>query len=102
MVASDILPPNTHLVGLWLQLLCGGRSCPLSPSSLPFFVRGYVCILTPPNWPQLGAYFAYLPQCVFVLRPKVRNGLSIWLPIACAVMFLIVTAVRPSVHTSYR
>ncbi|KAI0794179.1 hypothetical protein C8Q74DRAFT_561719 [Fomes fomentarius] len=62
MVASDILPPNTHLIGLWLQLLFG------------------------------GVYIAYLPQCVSVLRPKVRNGLSIWLPIACAVMYLIVTA----------
>ncbi|KAI0760050.1 hypothetical protein C8Q74DRAFT_1220819 [Fomes fomentarius] len=56
----DIVPANAHLVGLWLQLFAG------------------------------GAYFLYLPQCFAILRKKVRDGLSIWLPIVCVLMFLIV------------
>ncbi|KAI0760067.1 hypothetical protein C8Q74DRAFT_1208800 [Fomes fomentarius] len=57
---DDILNPNAHLVGLWLQI---------------FFT---------------GAYFVYLPQCLLILRRKMRDGLSLWMPITCFVMFIIV------------
>ncbi|KAI0676597.1 hypothetical protein C8Q78DRAFT_34271 [Trametes maxima] len=57
-MAAGILVPNAHLVGLWLQMLA------------------------------TGAYFVYLPQCVSFLRKKLRQGLSLWLPAACALMFV--------------
>ncbi|KAI0657019.1 hypothetical protein C8Q70DRAFT_920445 [Cubamyces menziesii] len=54
----DISEPNAHLIGLWIQL----------------FVT--------------GAYFLYLPHCTAILARKVRNGLSLWLPIACLLIFV--------------
>ncbi|KAI0760049.1 hypothetical protein C8Q74DRAFT_1208601 [Fomes fomentarius] len=57
---ADVLVSNSHLVGLWLQLFAS------------------------------GAYFVYLPQCFLILRKKVRDGMSIWLPAVCLLMFLIV------------
>ncbi|KAI0642526.1 hypothetical protein C8Q79DRAFT_917316 [Trametes meyenii] len=57
-MAPGILVPNAHLVGLWLQMLA------------------------------TGAYFVYLPQCITFFRKKLRQGLSIWLPAACALMFV--------------
>ncbi|KAI0332878.1 hypothetical protein GY45DRAFT_1368869 [Cubamyces sp. BRFM 1775] len=55
---ANILVANAHLVGLWLQMLA------------------------------TGAYFVILPQCIVILRRKLRQGLSIWLPAAAAVMFV--------------
>ncbi|TFK91221.1 hypothetical protein K466DRAFT_483239 [Polyporus arcularius HHB13444] len=55
----DILPANAHLVGLWLQI---------------FFS---------------GAYFVYFPKCVVILRRKVQDGLSIWLPLVCGLFFAL-------------
>ncbi|RDX42193.1 hypothetical protein OH76DRAFT_1363262 [Lentinus brumalis] len=59
-MSTDILVPNAHLVGLWLQIFA------------------------------TGAYFVYLPQCWFILRKKLREGLSMWMPIVCGMMALIV------------
>ncbi|TFK91207.1 hypothetical protein K466DRAFT_338350 [Polyporus arcularius HHB13444] len=56
---SNIDLSNARLVGLWLQLFA------------------------------TGAYFVYLAQCVEVLRGKRRDGMSLWLPIVCALMFVI-------------
>ncbi|KAI0716369.1 hypothetical protein C8Q76DRAFT_617501 [Earliella scabrosa] len=56
---SDILNPNARLVGLWLQLLA------------------------------TGAYVVHLPRCAFILRRKIREGLSLWLPAVCTVIFAI-------------
>ena len=41
-----------------------------------------------------GVYYVYLAQCAVILRAKVHNGMSLWLPIACFLIFLIVTSVR--------
>ncbi|KAI0716364.1 hypothetical protein C8Q76DRAFT_404945 [Earliella scabrosa] len=51
----DILHPNARLIGLWLQLIA------------------------------TGAYFCYLPRCVRILRSKLREGVSPWLPLAFSV-----------------
>ena len=40
-----------------------------------------------------GAYFVYLPQCWVILRKKLREGLSMWMPIVCALMAVIVATV---------
>ncbi|KAI0720829.1 hypothetical protein C8T65DRAFT_274692 [Cerioporus squamosus] len=56
---SDIDLPNARLVGLWLQLFA------------------------------TGAYFVYLSQCIDIMRCKLREGMSIWLPLVCALMFVI-------------
>ncbi|RPD53170.1 hypothetical protein L226DRAFT_612445 [Lentinus tigrinus ALCF2SS1-7] len=56
---SDISYPNARLIGLWLQLFA------------------------------TGAYFVYLSQCVGVMRRKLREGMSLWLPLVCAVMFVL-------------
>ncbi|KAI0764518.1 hypothetical protein BD413DRAFT_606182 [Trametes elegans] len=58
-MAANILVPNAHLVGLWLQMLA------------------------------TGAYFVYLPHSISILRKKLQQGLSIWLPAACALMFVV-------------
>ncbi|KAI0739196.1 hypothetical protein C8Q80DRAFT_1204766 [Daedaleopsis nitida] len=50
---------NAHLIGLWLQLIA------------------------------TGAYLVYLPQCVAILRHKAREGLSLFLPTFCALIFII-------------
>ncbi|TFK91214.1 hypothetical protein K466DRAFT_515833 [Polyporus arcularius HHB13444] len=50
---------NAHLVGLWLQLIA------------------------------TGAYFVYIPQCVSILRRKVRDGLSLYFPAVCLLIFLL-------------
>ncbi|KAI0716358.1 hypothetical protein C8Q76DRAFT_404560 [Earliella scabrosa] len=60
---EDILEANAWLVGLWLQL----------------FVA--------------GAYICYIPRCVFVLRTKLREGVSFWLPGVCVVIFVIILTV---------
>ncbi|KAI0657012.1 hypothetical protein C8Q70DRAFT_308755 [Cubamyces menziesii] len=49
---------NAHLIGLWLQLLA------------------------------TGAYFVYLPTCVFILAKRVKAGISPWLPAACFLIFV--------------
>ncbi|KAI0760052.1 hypothetical protein C8Q74DRAFT_1372011 [Fomes fomentarius] len=55
----DILLANARLAGLWLQLCA------------------------------TGAYVIYLPQCIPVLRAKLREGVSLWLPVACLLIFVI-------------
>ncbi|KAI0764520.1 hypothetical protein BD413DRAFT_166953 [Trametes elegans] len=46
-----------------------------------------------------GAYFCYIPRCISVLRTKFRQGLPIWLPAACILMFVI-TVIDLCVETS--
>ncbi|KAL1946352.1 hypothetical protein VTO73DRAFT_15479 [Trametes versicolor] len=44
-------------------------------------------------WLQLlmtGAYLAYFPQCVAILRRKLRKGLSPLIPVSCGVIFAVV------------
>ncbi|RPD53160.1 hypothetical protein L226DRAFT_522578 [Lentinus tigrinus ALCF2SS1-7] len=73
MAGEDILPANTHLIGLWLQLLF------------------------------TGAYLVYFPKCVVILRRKVREGLSIWLPLVCGLFFaLTVTGLVVEMHRGYQ
>ncbi|KAH9946370.1 uncharacterized protein BXZ73DRAFT_95868 [Epithele typhae] len=36
-----------------------------------------------------GLYIAYLPQSIAVLRRKWRAGLPIWLPLCCAIIFVL-------------
>ncbi|KAI0760056.1 hypothetical protein C8Q74DRAFT_1293638 [Fomes fomentarius] len=54
-----LLQSNAHLIGLWLQMVA------------------------------TGAYLVYIPQCVAILRHKMREGLSYWFPALCALIFLI-------------
>ncbi|KAH9946374.1 uncharacterized protein BXZ73DRAFT_95872 [Epithele typhae] len=39
-----------------------------------------------------GVYIAYLPQSVLVLRRKWRAGASLWLPLSCAIIFVLAMA----------
>ncbi|RPD53164.1 hypothetical protein L226DRAFT_507137 [Lentinus tigrinus ALCF2SS1-7] len=56
----DAIPQaNAHLVGLWLQLIA------------------------------TGAYFVYIPQCVSIFRRKLQEGLSLWFPAVCVLIFLL-------------
>ncbi|RPD53171.1 hypothetical protein L227DRAFT_406513 [Lentinus tigrinus ALCF2SS1-6] len=50
--------PNARFLGLWLELFA------------------------------TGAYFVYLSQCVDIVRSKLREGMSLWLPFVCALMFV--------------
>ncbi|KAI0716386.1 hypothetical protein C8Q76DRAFT_616742 [Earliella scabrosa] len=56
----DILVPNAHLIGLWLQIFA------------------------------TGAYCVYFIQCVRIVRQRACEGISHWIPLTCIVMFLIV------------
>ncbi|KAI0720839.1 hypothetical protein C8T65DRAFT_567221 [Cerioporus squamosus] len=68
----DIIPANAHLIGFWLQ-----------------------CLFS-------GAYFVYFPKCVIILRRKVRDGLSFWLPLVCGLFFaLTVTSLIVEMHRAY-
>ncbi len=77
---SNIDLSNARLVGLWLQLFATGTFLGLATSLL----WAYILLVR-----DLGAYFVYLAQCVEVLRGKRRDGMSLWLPIVCALMFVI-------------
>ncbi|KAI0742018.1 hypothetical protein C8Q80DRAFT_171004 [Daedaleopsis nitida] len=57
----DIKTANTHLLGLWFQCLFA------------------------------GAYYVYFPQCVMILRRKIRDGMSLWLPLVCGILFVLTT-----------
>ncbi|RPD64514.1 hypothetical protein L226DRAFT_506273 [Lentinus tigrinus ALCF2SS1-7] len=61
MPSDSSLGINSQLIGLWLQLFA------------------------------VGAYLVYLPQCWFILRKKLREGLSLWMPVVCVLMAAIVT-----------
>lgn len=78
----DIKPANAHLFGFWFLLLFSGEQ------------RSNIC--APPLVTQgvVGAYYVYFPQCVAILRRKIRDGMSIWLPLMCGVFFLLTTTVR--------
>ncbi|TFK81015.1 hypothetical protein K466DRAFT_502877 [Polyporus arcularius HHB13444] len=66
---SDVLPANAHLIGFWLQISFS------------------------------GAYFVYFPQCVLILRRKMRDGLSFWLPLVCG-LFCVLTVISLAVEMS--
>ncbi|KAI8976650.1 hypothetical protein BD414DRAFT_539195 [Trametes punicea] len=114
-MAANILVANAHLVGLWLQMLATGTSPPLPPS-IPSSVpdrgpadpshprskqtptpvrpspsppRAPICtnnsrlVLARPANPAI-----WLCPCVTILYKKRRQGLSVWLPAAAAVMLV--------------
>ncbi|KAL1946350.1 hypothetical protein VTO73DRAFT_15477 [Trametes versicolor] len=69
---GDISPADSELIGLWLELL------------------------------MTGAYLAYFPQCVMILRRKMREGLSLLLPLSCGIIFVItVTVAALAMRRSY-
>lgn len=80
---SDMLVQNARLVGLWLELLAVGVS---TQSSVHGKLPGYITDQS--HNACLGAYVIHLPQCVSILRKKVREGASLWLPGMCLLFFI--------------
>ncbi|KAI0716362.1 hypothetical protein C8Q76DRAFT_404844 [Earliella scabrosa] len=56
---SGIGYTNSELVGLWLQIFAS------------------------------GVYMSFLPRCMVILRAKLREGMSVWLPGVCALIFVL-------------
>ena len=84
---GDISVENAELIGLWFQLLVTGEwsGC----SIMRTWSR------TEPSRSQ-GAYLVYFPQCIAVFRTSTASGKrsSIWLYLACYLIFLSTIAVR--------
>ena len=79
---TDIAEANAQLIGLFLECFFTGACC----------VWGYI-IGSDFAGLYIGVYYMYFTQYVAILRRKVHEGMSLWLPAAGILIWVLATCV---------